>query len=458
MKVYDVIIIGAGPGGYIAALRASQLGLTVALVERDALGGVCLNWGCIPSKHYIHKASEFDALTSMEAVGVTVDRSTLDFSKVYASSRQVVSTLTGGISALMRKHKVDVISGNASFSDDQTVLVDGEEVKGERIIIATGARPAALKGFEFDETLVLSSTGALSLETLPASLLVLGGGAIGCELAQVFAIFGVEVTLVEAASRLLPTEDIDVSSSVAEELTRSGVKVLTSSKALSYVTSTEGLTAVIETDRGASSLVAEKVLVAVGRTPNTDALNLSAVGIDTTERGFVKVNKFGQTSNHNIYAIGDVTQTPMLAHVASLEAERAVDAISGREPGPYPSLVPSGIYTEPQAAGFGLRESTVEPLPENTSVSIFPLSGAGKSIAISAPNGFVKIISDATTQEVLGAHIVGHNATEMIHELLLTASSELLPEDVIETIHAHPTLSEANQEAMRSVVGTAYHA
>lgn len=455
--MYDVIIIGAGPGGYIAALRARQLGLTVALIERDTLGGVCLNWGCIPSKHYIHKASEFDALNSMEAVGVTVDRSTLDFSKVYASSRQVVATLTGGISTLMRKHNVDVISGSASFLDDHTILVDGQEVKGEHIIVATGARPAELRSFEFDESRVLSSTGALSIETLPRSLLVLGGGAIGCELAQVFAIFGVEVTLVEAASRLLPTEDIDISSSIQKQLARSGVKVLTSSKALSYEESTEGLTAVIENDDGTSLLTAEKILVAVGRVPNTEVLNLGAADINITERGFINVNDVGQTSKQNIYAIGDVTKTPMLAHVASLEAERAIDAISGLPLGPYPLMVPSAIYTEPQAAGFGLRESAAEPLPDNTSVSVFPLSGAGKSIAISASEGFVKIIWDTNTQEVLGAHIVGHNATEMIHELLVTAAAELLPEDVITTVHAHPTLSEANQEAMRSVLGRAYH-
>jgi len=455
--MYDVIIIGAGPGGYIAALRARQLGLTVALVEREALGGVCLNWGCIPSKHYIHKASEYQALTSMEALGVTIDRSTLDFSKVYASSRQVVATLTGGIAALMKKQCVDVISGTASFLDDETILVDGEEVKGEHIIVATGARPAELRGFEFDESAILSSTGALGLKKLPKSLLVLGGGAIGCEMAQIFAIFGVEVTLIEAANRLLPTEDIDVSSSIQTQLTRSGVKVLTGSKALSYASSNEGLSTVVENDGGTSSLTAEKILVAVGRVPNTDALNLSVIDVDVTEKGFIEVNEVGQTSNPNIYAIGDVTKTPMLAHVASLEAERAIGAISGIAPGPYPLMLPSAIYTEPQVAGFGLRESADEPLPENASVAVFPLSGAGKSIAVSAPEGFVKILSDTDTQEILGAHIVGHNATEMIHELLLTAVSELLPEDVINTVHAHPTLSEANQEAMRSVLGRAYH-
>ena len=455
--MYDVIIIGAGPGGYIAALRARQLGLTVALVEREGLGGVCLNWGCIPSKHYIHKASEYEALTSMEALGVTIDRSTFDFSKVYASSRRVVATLTGGIAALMTKQGVEVISGTASFLDEQTILVDGDELRGGRIIIATGARPAELKGFEFDESVIFSSTGVLGLKELPKSLLVLGGGAIGCEMAQVFAIFGVEVTLIEAADRLLPTEDIDVSSAIQRQLARLGVNVLTDSKALSYVRSTEGLTTNIEKDGGTSSLTAEKILVAVGRVPNTDALNLDVIDVDVTEKGFLEVNEFGQTSNHNIYAIGDVTRTPMLAHVASLEAERAIDAISGIPPGPYPLMVPSAIYTEPQAAGFGLRESAVEAFPENASVTVFPLSGAGKSIAISASEGFVKIISDTDTQEILGAHIVAHNATEMIHELLLTAVAELLPEDVINTVHAHPTLSEANQEAMRSVLGRAYH-
>jgi dihydrolipoamide dehydrogenase len=195
----------------------------------------------------------------------------------------------------------------------------------------------------------------------------------------------------------------------------------------------------------------------VGRVPNTDALNLSVIDVDVTEKGFIEVNEVGQTSNPNIYAIGDVTKTPMLAHVASLEAERAIDAIAGIAPRPYPLMLPSAIYTEPQVAGFGLRESADEPLPENASVAVFPLSGAGKSIAVSAPEGFVKILSDTDTQEILGAHIVGHNATEMIHELLLTAVSELLPEDVTNTVHAHPTLSEANQEAMRAVLGRAYH-
>lgn len=457
----DLAIIGAGPAGYIAAIRARQLGLSVVLIEREALGGVCLNWGCIPSKHLIHRASQFNALNTMEAVGVGVDRSSLDYAKVNESSRAVVSQLGQGVSGLMKRHGVEVLYGSASFSSKGTLSVSGKEVESRHILIATGARPTEIAGFEFDHERVLSSTDVLRMKTLPQSMVILGGGAIGCEMAYIFASFGVAITLVEAEPQLLPTEDVSIGVSIKRSLEKLGVKVKTKTRALRPVRGDNNVSIELLRDNESESIDVESALVAFGRTPNTDNLDLCHAGVELDARGFVITDARGQTANPNIFAAGDVVNTPMLAHAASAEAERAVEVIAGvlaPEGLDCAMMIPSAIYTEPQAAGFGVRETGNQTLPEGLDSVEIPISSIGKSVAIDSTEGFVKVIFDQTTKEIVGGHIVGQNATELIHELLLMKSAELLPDDIVRTMHAHPTLSEANQEAMRAVLGGAYHA
>jgi dihydrolipoamide dehydrogenase len=457
---YDLIVIGAGPGGYGAAIRAAQLGLKTAVIEKDQPGGVCLNWGCIPSKNLIHQAEQFHALSAMENVGVTIDRGTLDYAKVQANSRNVVKTLTGGVRGLLKKNGVELVKCLAQITAPGRVSLDsGESLTATNVLIATGSRPLQVPGFECDEERILSSTGILALTELPQRLVILGGGAIGCEFAFVMNAFGVEVTLVEALDHLLPTEDFEVCAVLEQCFARAGIELLTRVRAKSLSRQGEALTIVLENAEGEFTREADKALVVFGRVPNTENLGLEEAGVERDERGYVAVGDYQQTAVPGIFAIGDITRTPALAHVASAEGEAAVEFMAGKPPvAPRldASRIPSAIYCEPQVAGFGLREDELGDRRVKKSVFAYP--GAGKSIAVGKPDGLVKILCDEETDEILGAHIVGHNATELIHELLLAASAELLPEDLTHTIHAHPTLSEATLEAARGINGQPIHA
>lgn len=460
---YDLIIIGAGPGGYCAAIRAAQLGLDTAIIEKDNPGGVCLNWGCIPSKNLIHQAEQYRSLTAMEAIGVTVDRNTLDYSAVYKSSRKVVSTLTNGVSGLLKKNKVEYIKGTARLVSAGEVLVDGERtLQGQSILLATGSRPIQVAGFECDEKQVLSSTGVLALEQLPQSLIILGGGAIGCEFAYVMSSFGVRVTLVEAMDHLLPTEDQEVCEVLQDSLQKQGIEVLTATRASSLSRSAKGVSVSLATEQGEEIVhEAELALVVFGRVPNTEGLGLAELGVALDQRGYVITGDYNTSSVPGVFAIGDITQTPALAHVASREGELAVEHIAGHHPSATkvdPLQVPSAIYCEPQVAGFGLREEELSEQGQKYKKSVFHYPGAGKSIAVGKPVGLVKVLCDADSDEIIGAHIVGHNATELIHELLLASSSELLTADIERMIHAHPTFAEAVQEAARGINGKPIHA
>lgn len=460
----DLIIIGAGPGGYVAAVRASQLGLKVAVVEKYRPGGVCLNWGCIPSKNLIHQAEVFHSLKEMESVGVKVERDSLDYGKVQSNSRQVVETLTGGVAGLLKRNKVDLIEGTARITGKGEVTVssdDGEnKLQAKNIMVATGSRPMQIPGFECDEERVLSSNGVLAMTELPKSMVILGAGAIGCEFAYVMNCFGVKVTLVEAAEHILPTEDFETCAVLDKCFKRDGIEVLTGTWAKSLDTSGEDVIVTIEQDGEKQELVAEKVLVVFGRVPNTEGLGLKEMGVKLDERGYVQVGDYCQTHASGIYAIGDITLSAALAHVASKEGEMAVEYMAGHEPDIKTiddDLVPSAIYSEPQVAGFGLRED--QALKDNIKVkkSVFNYPGAGKTIAIGKPDGLVKLLVDPVTDELLGAHIVGYNATELLHELLLAKQAELLPEDMAQMIHAHPTIAEAVMEAARGVNGRPIH-
>lgn len=458
---FDVVVIGAGPGGYVSAVHASHLGLNVAVIEKDNPGGVCLNWGCIPSKNLIHQAEVFHSMKEMEAVGVTVDRSSLDYAKVQENSRGVVKTLTGGVAGLLKKNNVELIKGTAKITGRGEITVNGEKkITAKNILVATGSSPMNIPDFEFDEKVVLSSTGILNMKKLPESLIILGAGAIGCEFAYVMNSFGVKVTLVEMADHLLPTEDYETCAVLERCFKRDGIEILAGTRAKQLTRTTNSATVTVENPEGEQVLNADKVLVVFGRVPNTANLGLEAMGVKLDERGYVEIDDYCETSSPGIYAIGDITRTPALAHVASAEGEMAVEHMAGKTPhikGVDADVVPSAIYCEPQVAGFGLREDKARAEGIKVKKATFAYPGAGKTIAVGKPDGLVKVLCDPETNELLGAHIVGHNATELIHELVLVKSGELLPDDVSETIHAHPTISEAIMECMRAVNGKAIH-
>ncbi|HUT65407.1 MAG TPA: dihydrolipoyl dehydrogenase [Spirochaetota bacterium] len=458
---YDLVIIGAGPGGYVAGIRASQLGMSCAVIEKDKPGGVCLNIGCIPSKALIHQAELFRSVDELEKLGVKTDVSAFEYRKVFEKSRKASEMLSKGVQFLLKKNGIDLISAAAELKGPNEVsLSDGRTVTGKNVIVATGSRPRSIPGFEFDEKLVLSSDGALMLEELPSKLVILGGGFIGVEFAHIMSSFGVEVTVVELLEKLLPIEDAEITAVLERAFKKRGIKVHTSTKALSVEKKKDGVSVSLEgSDGNKFSVEADKLLVVVGRAPNTEDIGLENVGI-TTEKGFIPVKDYYVTSVPSIYAIGDVVSTPQLAHVASKEGEIAVEHMAGKDPVARvdPNLIPSAVYCEPQVASFGYKERQAQEEGIPFEKATFPYRGAGKSVAIERSEGMVKVLYDPQTHEILGVHIVGADATELIHELLLAKSAELLPKDVAEMIHAHPTLSEAVMEAMRAVEGWAIHA
>ena len=457
---YDLVVIGGGPGGYVAAVRASQLGLKTAVIEKEKLGGVCGNWGCIPSKALINQAEKYESIHSLEALGIKVDTSGFDYRKVWEKSRGAADRSGKGVGFLMKKNKVEVITGTGVITGKNEVTVDGGKIiTGKNLLIATGSRPRSLPGFEFDEKQVLSSTGVLSLESLPKSILILGSGAIGMEFAFVMATFGVAVTVVEMLPRILPVEDHETAAVVEKSFKAKGVKFLVGTKALSLKKTAEGIECTLEkADKTQEILKAEKILVAVGRVPNTENLGLEKVGVKL-DRGFVVAKDYYQTDVPSIYAIGDVTPSPLLAHVASKEGEIAVEHMAGKghEKRLDPMVIPGATYCEPQIASFGLTEEKAKEKGLSYKAYTFPYTGNGKANAIERQEGLVKVIYDAKTKEILGGHTVGAQATELIHELLLAKKAELLPQDIATMVHAHPTLSESIMEAARGVEGWAIH-
>jgi len=458
---HDVVIIGSGPGGYVAAIRAAQLGLKPAVIEKDKPGGVCLNIGCIPSKALIHQAEVFRAADELEAMGVKVDRAGLDYAKVQAASRAAADTLSKGVQYLLKKNNVEWIAGKAKIAGPHEVTVNGDRrVTGRNILIATGSRPRSIQGFEIDEKTVLSSTGLLMMTELPAGLLILGSGYIGMEFAHVMNAFGVDVHVVEMLDQVLPLEDAEIARVLERSMKKRGVEFSVSTKAVAMAHTEGGVEVTLEGSSGGKRTVAaEKVLVAVGRAANTDDIGLEGVGV-VPDRGFIPVGDYYRTAAAGIYAVGDVVDSPMLAHVASKEAEIAVEHMAGRRPPEAkvdPMAIPGGIYTDPQIANFGYNERTAAEAGVAFEKAAFPYRGAGKSVAIGRPEGMVKILYDGETHELLGAQVVGAEATELIHELLLAKSSELLTEDIATMIHAHPTLSEAVMEAARAAEGWAIH-
>lgn len=458
--MFDVAVVGGGPGGYVAAIKAAQAGLKVALIERDSLGGVCLNWGCIPSKNLIHQAKLVDQLEELVAIGAATSTGSVDYARMQEKSRDVVKQLTTGIAGLMKKNKVTVYQASASLaSPNELVLSNGERVTARHIILATGSSPTELSEFPFDEDVVLSSTGILAQTHLPQRMAIVGAGAIGCEFAYILSKLGVEVTLFEAQDRILPLEDREISKALAGYFESAGVAVAVG-RAVSPTSITEKGIVLAVSDRGETSEEHfDQVLVVVGRRPNSRNLGLEAIGVETEASGHIKTDTSGQTSVASVYAIGDVTTSPALAHVAIYEAELVIDRILRRQEVPAldTTLVPSAIYCEPQVASVGLTEEQARETGREINVAKFSLSGAGKTIAVGQPFGFIKLITDSVNDEILGAHIIGKDASELINQLVLAKSAELLPMDMATSIYAHPTISESIAEVARATIDRPIH-
>jgi dihydrolipoamide dehydrogenase len=467
---YDLVVLGAGPGGYVAAIRAAQLGLKVCVIEKDKPGGVCLNLGCIPSKSLIHQADLLHGIPALRELGVAVEVSGLDLAKAFKKSRLAADKLSTGVQFLLKKNAVESIKGAGRLASPTEIVVDGEQrIQARAIILATGSRPRELPGLAFDETTVLSSSGALMLQKLPKRIAILGAGAIGLELGYVWNAFGAEVTIIEALDRILPLEDAEAAALARKMFEKRGVKFITGAFASSGSRGPKGLGLDLKPAKeGAadfpSRVDADAVLVAVGRVPNSAGLGLEEIGV-TLERGFVPVGDFGQTAAKGVYAIGDIVATPLLAHVASKEGELAAEHIAAVLKGhPLPrerridsALVPSAVYCDPEIASFGLQEEKAKAQGVPHQVFRFPYRGIGKAMATEKTEGFVKVVAHPDTGEILGAVIVGERATDLIHEMLLARAAELTIDDIADLIHAHPTLAEGVMEAARGLLGRAIH-
>ncbi len=459
-EYYDIMILGAGPGGYVAGIRAAQLGLKVCVVEKDKTGGVCLNVGCIPSKSLIHQANLFSSIKKLHEMKIKVDTKEFSYFKVNEKSRKVADVLSNGVKNLLIKNGVTLIYATGTIVDPHTIkLSDGKELKGTNIIIATGSRPKVIKGFEFDNETILSSTGILMLTELPQSIAILGGGAIGVEFAFILNSFGVKVSLIEMMDKMLPLEDGETVDILLRSFKRRGIKIFLGTKALSITKTNNGADILLEDKKGSrQTLNAQKVLSVFGRTPNVESIGLESVDIGV-HNGFIEVGNYYQTKRENIYAIGDVVNTPLLAHVASYEGELVVEHIAGLDTPPHiiEDEIPAAVYTEPQLASFGPTEESLLAMGKQYSKAVFPYRGAGKSVALEKTEGQVKILYDTSTLNILAAHIVGAEASELIHEILLAKKAHLTTDIVADMIHAHPTLSETIMEAMKSVEKCAIH-
>ncbi len=460
---FNVLIIGGGPGGYVAAIRAVQLGMRVALVERESLGGVCLNWGCIPTKSLLRNAEVARLVTGAgKEYGFQVENVTLDYAAAVERSRKVSARLVKGVGSLMKGNAVTVFEGVGrlrSATEVEVTAADGAKqvLRADAIILATGARARMIPGVEMDGEHVLTYREALSRRTLPKSAVVIGAGPIGLEFATIWSSYGADVRVVEMLDHVLPAEDEEAANELGRYLRRQKIKALVSTRVQSITATDAGVRVSVAGPSGGEDLEAEVALVAIGVQPNGENLGLEVVGV-ATDRGWVKVDDRMRTNVPTIYAIGDLNGRMPLAHVASAQGLLAVEAIAGRNPAPFDTrFIPSGTYTSPQVASFGMSEAEARAKLPAVAVGKFPFLPNGKALALGENDGFVKIISDSTTHEIVGAVIVGPEATEILPELVLAAKSELTAEEIASTVHAHPTLNEAVMEAAHAVFGAAIH-
>ena len=460
---YDLIVIGSGPGGYVAAIRASQLGMNVAVVERAELGGICLNWGCIPTKSLLKSAQVLEYARHAADYGVKVEAAEPDFAAVVARSRAVADKMSKGIQYLFKKNNITVIPGTGKLTADKKVEVtngEGEKtlLEATHVILATGARSRQLPNIPQDGRRVIGYRQALTLDHRPASMIVVGSGAIGSELAYFYNAMGTKVLLVEFMPNVLPVEDEEVSKQVARSFKKAGIEVMVQASVESVDTDGDLLKVNIKNKKGEiETHEAEIVLSAVGITPNIENIGLEELGV-ATERGRVKVDGHYRTNVPGVYAIGDIVGGPALAHVASAEAICCVEAIAGLNPAPVDySNIPGCTYVTPEVASVGLTEAKAREAGYEVKIGKFPFTASGKASAAGANEGFVKLVFNASDDTLLGAHMVGMNVTEMIAEMVLARAAKVKAHDIIKAVHPHPTMSEAVMEAASAAYGEAVH-
>ncbi len=460
---YDIIVVGSGPGGYVTAIRASQLGLKTAIVEKESLGGVCLNWGCIPTKALIKSANVYEYLQHAADYGINVKESSVDFSAMIKRSRDVASGMSNGIQFLMKKNKIDVLKGNGVLKAGKAVEVTDESgnkttyTAAKGVIIATGSRSRELPNLPQDGTKVIGYRQAMTLPTQPKKLVIVGSGAIGVEFAYFYNAIGTEVTVVEYLPNIVPIEDEDVSKQLEKSLKKSGINILTSSSVESVDTSGSGCVVRIKTAKGEETIECDIVLSAAGVVTNIENIGLEELGI-VVDKGRILVSDFYQTNLPGYYAIGDVVPGPALAHVASAEGIICVEKIAGHHPEPLNyGNIPGCTYCSPEVASVGMTEKAAKEAGYEIKVGKFPFSASGKASAAGAKDGFVKLIFDAKYGELLGGHMIGANVTEMVAELVAVRKLETTGEELIKTVHPHPTMSEAIMEAAAAAYGEVIH-
>jgi dihydrolipoamide dehydrogenase len=458
---YDVIVIGGGPGGYVAAIRAAQLGLKTAVVEREHLGGICLNWGCIPTKALLKSAELYVKMKKAEAYGLSAKEVSFDFAQVMERSRDVAKQMAKGIEFLFRKNKVDYIIGKAHVPAPGMVEIqDGDKkgafLKAKNILIATGCKMRRIPGLEYDGVRVMTSREALANRTQPKSIVIVGAGAIGVEFAYFFNAFGTKVTLIEMLPQVLPVEDEDVAKVLERSFTKQGITVHTGTKSENIRVGEKSVKLDLVKDGAKTELEVETVLVAIGITANLEGLTSAKVKLEL-DRGFVKVDANYQTSTPGIYAAGDIQGPPWLAHVASFRAIQAVEGMFGHAKPKQVGNFPGCTYCQPQVASTGVTEKQAKEKKLDYKVGKFPFTAVGKAVASGDTEGFVKVIADAKTGEIHGVHIIGSEATELIAEYGLAIELEATVDEIHQTIHAHPTLSEAVMEAAAASLGEAIH-
>ena len=459
---YDVIVLGSGPGGYVTAIRASQLGLKTAVVEKESLGGVCLNWGCIPTKALLKSANVYEYINNAEDYGIKVSSHKADFNAVVKRSRDVAEKMSGGVKFLMKKNKIDVIMGTGKIQPGKQIEVtdkDGEKAtySANHIVIATGARSRELPNLEQDKKQILGYRDAMVLPKMPKKMVVVGSGAIGVEFAYFYNAMGVDVTIVEYLPNIVPVEDIDVSKQLEKTFKKKGISIMTNSSVENVEKSSKGCKVKVKTAKGEEIIECDMVLSAVGIQPNIENIGLEETGV-VVDGGKIVVNDFYETNIPGYYAIGDVVQGQSLAHVASAEGITCVEKIAGHHPEPIDyNNIPGCTYCSPEIASVGMTEKVAKDAGHELKIGKFPFSASGKASAAGHNDGFVKLIFDAKYGELLGAHMIGANVTEMIAEIVALRKLETTGQELIKTVHPHPTMSEAIMEAAAAAYGEVIH-
>jgi len=460
-KPYDLIVIGGGPAGYAAGIRAGQLGHRALVIEKERAGGTCLNWGCIPSKALLKSAEAYQAALHSETFGFTCKEIEVDFAQVMARSRSVADQMGGGIEFLFKKNKVDYVVGSAKLIEPGLVEVTdgdhaGSSIKGDRVMIATGCKPRTLEEVPVDGSRIMTSREALAMKEMPASIAILGAGAIGAEFAYFLNAFGCKVTLIEMLPNVLPVEDAEISKALGKAFVKQGIDCRTNTRVDQIEVVDDGVTLALHSEKGDEAIQVESVLLAIGVVPNLQGVLADTCKVELS-RGYVQVDETYQTSLPGVYAAGDIIGSPWLAHVATYRAVQAVNGMFGHaDPIPM-SAFPGCTYCQPQVASIGVTEEKAKEEGIAYKIGKFPFAASGKAVAVNHPEGFVKIIVGEKYGEILGAHIIGSDATELITEYGLGMKLEATVDEIHQTIHAHPTMSEALAEAAASVHGEAIH-